>query len=152
MLSSNALKYNIAVHPSFYAGGVVFLLYFYLLLLSLLILGLSGLMFSFFVFLSAVALYGGKKAYGQEYDLRLSDSGLVEIVCEDNDVTIAEISRSSFYNHFCLCLHLQKVHTDISNLIDKKKKVEKFFVVIYRDAVSEAEYRLLARLINTGRY
>lgn len=150
MLSSNALRHSFAVNTSFYGGVFVFMLYFFVVLLSLLVVELSWLSAPFFVFLLIIAFVGGKKASGQVYNLKLSDSGLVEVISENNDLISAKISPSSFYNSFFLCLHLQKNVNDISNLINNKK-FSNSFIVIYRDAVSEAEYRLLARLINTGR-
>ncbi len=97
-----------------------------------------------------VAVYGGKKNYAQRYNLQLSDSGLVEFVSKNGDLISAKIGSSSFYNGFFLSLHLQNNPADLANLIDRKK-VSNSFIVIYRDAVSEQEYRLLARLINSGR-
>jgi hypothetical protein len=133
-----------------YGAVFVFMLYFVLILLSILVVGWSWLSAPFFVLLMIIAVAGGKKAHGQVYNLKLSDSGLVEIRSENNDLISAKISSSSFYNSFFLYLHLQNSSTDISNLINNKK-VSNSFIVIYRDAVKEAEYRLLARLINSGR-
>lgn len=126
------------------------MLYFVVILLSLLVIGLSWLSAPFFILLSIIAIYGGKKASEQVYNLKLSDSGLVDLVSQNNEFISAKISRFSFYNSFFLCLHLQNNPRDLSSLT-KYKNISDFFIVIYRDAVSEEQYRLLARLINTGR-
>lgn len=150
MLSSNALKYSVAVNTSVYGGVFVFMLYFSVILLSIWGVGVSWLSVPFFVLLLIIAIYGGKKAHGQIYNLKLSDSGLVSLISANNDLISAKISPSSFYNSFFLCIHLYNSPTDIHYLINNKKRYNAF-IVIYRDAVSEAEYRLLARLINSGR-
>jgi|GEM_PF-3329404 len=150
MLSSNALKYSVVVNTSVYGGVFVFMLYFSVILLSIWVVGVSWLSVPFFVLLLIIAIYGGKKAYGQIYNLKLSDSGLVSLISANNDLISAKISPSSFYNSFFLCIHLHNSPTDIHYLINNKKRYNAF-IVIYRDAVSEAEYRLLARLINSGR-
>ena len=146
MLSSNTLKYNITVTRSFYAAVFVFVLYCSVILLLLLIFSVSWLTFPLFVFLLAVAVYGAEKAYRQRYQLKLSDSGLVE-VSADGEVINGVVSASSFYNALFLSLHLKNKANDFS----KPGNSKTFSIVIYRDAVNESEYRLLARLINFGR-
>lgn len=150
MLSSNALKYNVTVNTSLYGGVFVFALYFSVILLASWVVGLSWLSAPFFVLLLIIAIYGGKKAHGQRYNLKFSDSGLVSFTSAHNDLIRAKISPSSFYNSFFLYIHLQNSPTDIYYFINNKKS-DNSFVVIYRDAVSEEQYRLLARLINSGR-
>lgn len=124
------------------------MLYLFVILLSLLVVELSWLTAPFFVLLLIIAIYGGKKAHGQLYNLKLSDSGLVDVVSESNAVISAKISPSSFYNSFFLYLHLQDnpMHPSLIG-----RNISDFVIVIYRDAVSEEQYRLLARLINNGR-
>jgi hypothetical protein len=103
----------------------------------------------FSLFLLMIAAYAGKKSHDQTYNLKLSDTGLVDAVCANKQLISGEISRSSFYNGFCLFIHLQSRATDLANLITPKKPSHKF-IVIYKDAVKEDEYRLLARLIKIG--
>ena len=150
MLSANALKHNITVHTSIYGGVVVFILYFLLILLSVFILGVSWSTSPFLIILFAIAVYGAKKAAAQSYQLKVSDSGKLEAGVINGCIVSAQISDSSFYNSFFLCLRLQNNPADISDM-RHRENIRKAFIVIYRDAVSEAEYRLLARLINTGR-
>ena len=148
MLSSSTLKYNITVNSSIYAAILVFALYCAVLLLLLLIFNISWLTFPLFVFLLAVALYGAGKAYRQRYHLKLSDSGRVEVISSANGELISGlVSASSFYNGLFLSLHLKNNPNDFPKLSNSKK----LSVVIYKDAVSESEYRLLARLINFRR-
>lgn len=150
MLSVNTLKHNITVHPSLYGGVTVFILYFLLILLSLLIVGVSWLTFPLLIVLFASAVYGGKKASAQSYQLKVSDSGLLEVAFINGGVVSGQISCSSFYNSFFLCLRLLPPSAENLSLCNREN-IRKACIVIYRDAVSEAEYRLLARLINTGR-
>ncbi|MFT6927233.1 MAG: hypothetical protein ACJAZP_002863 [Psychromonas sp.] len=149
MSYSSALKYNIVVSTSLYGGVFVFTLYSSLILLLLLVVELTWLSIILSVFLVLIAAYGGKKAYAQTYQLKLSDTGKIDVVFANKQLLRGEISSSSFYNGFCLFVHLQSRPTDLSNLIIHKKPAKRF-IVIYKDAVKEDEYRLLARLIKTG--
>lgn len=97
-----------------------------------------------------IAAYGAKKSYAHTCNIKLSDTGKMEVVFANKQLISGEISGSSFYNGFCLFIHLQSRPTDLSDLIIQKK-ASKRFIVIYKDAVKEDEYRLLARLIKTGR-
>ena len=104
-----------------------------------------GKSFPLFLFLLVLAVYGARKAYQQKYQLKLSDSGRVEVFT-NGELISGVVSASSFYNTFFLSLRLQNNPHEFSRLSHNKK----VSVVIYRDAVSEFEYRLLARLINVG--
>lgn len=137
------LKYNINVKRSLYAAILVFSLYSFVILLLLLIFNISWLTFPLYILLLAVALYGAGKAHRQRYQLKLSDSGQVE-VSVDGELIPGLVAASSFYNSLFLSLHLKNNPNDFSNISNNKR----FSVVIYRDAVSESEYRLLARLVN----
>ena len=148
MLSSSTLKYSITVNSSIYAAICIFALYCSVILFLLLIFNISWLTFPLFVFLLAVAIYGAGKAYRQGYNLKLSESGRVEVISSANGELISGlVSASSFYNGFFLSLHVENNPNDFSNRSNSKK----LSVVIYRDAVSESEHRLLARLINFRR-
>ena len=146
MLSSSSLKYKITVSRSIYAAVFVFALYAFVIILLLLIFNISRLTFPFFILLLIIAVYGAVKAYRQRYQLKLSDSGLVELSV-NGELISGLIAASSFYNSFFLSLHLQSDPNYFSAISSNKK----LSIVIYRDAVSESEYRLLARLINFGR-
>ncbi|PKH01757.1 hypothetical protein CXF72_15010 [Psychromonas sp. MB-3u-54] len=147
MSYSSALKYNICVNTSLYGGVFVFTLYSSLILLLLLVVELTWLSITLSLFLLGIAAYGGKKSYADTYNIKLSDTGKMEVVFADKELISGEIGGSSFYNGFCLFIHLQSRPTD---LITRKKPFKKF-IVIYKDAVKEDEYRLLARLIKIGR-
>lgn len=149
MSCSSALKYNICVSTSIYGGVFVFTLYSSLILLFLIVVELTWLSLILSLFLLMIAAYAGKKSHDQTYNLKLSDTGQVDVVFSNKQLMSGEISRSSFYNSFCLFIHLQSRATDLSNLITPKKPTNKF-IVIYKDAVQEDEYRLLARLIKIG--
>ncbi|WP_041765694.1 protein YgfX [Psychromonas ingrahamii] len=149
MSYSSALKYNISVNTSIYRGVFVFTLYSSLILLLLLVVELTWLSITLSLFLLVIAAYGGKKSYADTYNIKLSDTGKMEVVLANKQLISAEIGASSFYNGFCLFIHLQSRPTDLSNLITQKKRSKKF-IVIYKDAVKEDEYRLLARLIKIG--
>jgi len=150
MSYSSALKYNIVVSTSLYGGVFVFTLYSSLILLFLLVVELTWLSIILALFLLLIAAYGGKKAYAQTYNIKLSDTGKIDLSFANQQLISGEISSSSFYNGFCLLIHLQSRPTDLSSLILEKKPAKRF-IVIYKDAVKEDEYRLLARLIKTGR-
>lgn len=150
MSYSSALKYNICVNTSIYGGVFVFTLYSSLILLLLLIVELTWLSIILSLFLLVIAAYGGKQTYGQTYNIKLSDTGKINVVLANKQLISGEISSSSFYNGFCLFIYLQSRPTDLSNLIIQKKPAERF-IVIYKDAVKEDEYRLLARVIKIGR-
>ena len=144
MLSSNALQYNLVIYPSVYAGIAVLTLYFSLILLLLLIFSLSWLSLPFLILLLLAAIYGAQKAYRQSCTLKLSASGVIEVLFANGDLITGKISPSSFYNSLFLSLHLVNSASDFS------KKNSQSRIVIYRDAIGEPEYRLLARLINFG--
>ncbi len=145
MLSATTLKHNITVKPSLYAAISVFALYACAILLLLLIFSISWLTFPLYLLLLAIAAYGAGKAYRQRYMLKLSDSGLVEVrMFADGRVISGIVSASSFYNQLFLSLHLKNNPDDLV----RPRHSNKLAVVIYRDAVSESEYRLLARTIN----
>jgi len=150
MSYSSALKYNICVNTSIYGGVFVFTLYSSLILLLLLIVELTWLSIILSLFLLVIAAYGGKQSYAQTYNIKVSDSGKIDLVFANKQSISGEISSSSFHNGFCLFIHLQIRPTKLSNLIIQKKPAKRF-VVIYKDAVKEEEYRLLARLIKIGR-
>lgn len=149
MLSSNALKYSLVINPSVYAGIAVFSLYFSLVLLLLLIFNISWLSLPFLILLLLVAIYGAQKACRKSYTLKLSDSGVIEVLFANGDLITGKISPSSFYNSLFLSLHLINSASDFSKKNSLKKKYQSR-IVIYRDAIGEPEYRLLARLINFG--
>jgi len=150
MSYSNALRYNISVTTSIYGGVFVFTLYFSLILLLLVMFGLTWLSLFFSLVLLIIAAYAGKKSHQQTYNIKLSDTGQVEVVFSNQQLISGEISPSSFYNGFCIFLHLQRSPIGLPNLMIQSKPSKKFFV-IYKDAVKENEYRLLARTINIGR-
>jgi len=150
MSYSSALKYNICVNTSIYGGVFVFTLYSSLILLLLLIVELTWLSIILSLFLLVIAAYGGKQSYAQTYNIKVSDSGKIDLVFANKQSISGEISSSSFYNGFCLFIHLQIRPTELSNLIIQQNPAKRF-VVIYKDAVKEEEYRLLARLIKIGR-
>lgn len=151
MSYSSALKYNICVSTSIYGGVFVFTLYSSLILLLLLVVELTWLSVILSLFLLLIAAYAGKQSYTQTYNLKLSDTGKIEVIFANKELLCGEISAASFYNGFCLFIHLQSRSTDLSNLIIRKKPCKRF-IVIYRDAVKEDEYRLLARLVKIGRW
>lgn len=144
MLSSNALKYKISVSPSYYAGIVISLLYLLLLLLSLMVVSLTIMTLFFYAVLVVFALYAGRKAYLQTDQLLLSESGLVERNIGELCYS-GKISPRSFYNGFFILLRLEMKE----GVFTVKNTTQ--FITVYKDAVSEEHYRLLARLINSGR-
>ncbi|MFT7052781.1 MAG: hypothetical protein ACJAU1_000331 [Psychromonas sp.] len=150
MSYSSALKYNICVNTSLYGGVFVFTLYSSLILLLLLVVELTWLSVILSLFLLLIAAYGGRQSYAHTYNIKLSDTGKIDVIFANKQLLCGEISASSFYNGFCLCILLQSRPTDLSNLIIPQKPTKRF-IVIYKDAVKEDEYRLLARLINIGR-
>ena len=150
MSYSSALKYNIFVNTSIYGGVFVFTLYSSLILSLLLVVELTWLSITLSIFLLGIAAYGGEKSYANTYIIKLSDTGKMEVIFANKQLIRGEIGTSSFYNGFCLFIHFQSRSTNLSNIITQKKPFKKF-IVIYKDAVKEKEFRLLARLIKIGR-
>ncbi len=150
MPSSIALKYNIVVNTSIYGGVFVFALYFFLILFILLFFEIVFLTLIFSVLLLVLAVYAAEKAYAQRYKLKVSDAGDIEVEFVDKEIISAQISSRSFYNGFCMYLSLHSKADDCFNVSDKAD-VFKTYIVIYRDAVTEEQYRLLARQVNIGR-
>jgi hypothetical protein len=148
MPSASTLKYEITVQRSLYAALCVFFLYGFVIVLLLLVCRISWLTFPLYMFLLTVAVYGAGRNYQQRYYLKLSDCGLVELkTSTDGSSASGVISASSFYNNLFIFLHLKSNPNDFATINESRKVT----VVIYRDAVSESEYRLLARLINFRR-
>ncbi|MGB5445436.1 MAG: hypothetical protein WBM99_08005 [Psychromonas sp.] len=149
MSCSNALKYDISVNPSVYGGVTVFILYVCLVFFFLAVVELTWLSLVFSLILLIMAGYAGYKFYARTYTIKLNDAAQVAVLYRNKLLISGDIGPSSFYNGFCLCLHLQSNSNELSNLITRKKTPEKF-IMIYKDAVKADEYRLLARLINLG--
>lgn len=149
MSSANTLKHKITVSCSFYGALFVFSLYLALIVLALLLFGISWLTFPIIIALLSLAGYGGGKQYLQQCQLQLSDSGLIEVVEKSGETISAEVSERSFYNSLFIALRLQHKRDDLYLIV--RKKLPHNYLMIYRDAVSEPEYRFLARLINSRR-
>jgi hypothetical protein len=147
MSSSHALKYNILINTSIYGGVFVFALYSIIILLVLLVFDLTWLTIVCSIILLIIAIFAGKNTYAQTYSLRLSDRGEVELILTDGAVIDGKISNASFYNSFCVYLYLETNSTNLLKPVKKSKKL----IVIYKDAVNTEQYRMLARLIHTGR-
>jgi len=111
---------------------------------SLTVVPLSFISFPLYFILFCIALYAAKKSFVEQGWLLLSESGLVERKV-NGKLFNGNIGHSSFYNGFFIFLQL-----DINSSIFSKKKSRQF-MVIYKDAITHEQYRLLARLINSGR-
>ena len=144
MSSLNALKYKITVKRSYYAGIVIFLLYLFVILLSLPVVSIYPLSLFCYLLLFVIALYAAKNAHSQQAELLLSESGLIERIIGEK-IYSGKIGQYSIYNGFFILLQL-----DIKSSVFTQE-VTKQFIIIYKDAISEGQYRLLARLINSGR-
>jgi len=146
MLSATTLTHSIYVKRSIYAGIVVFAFYSIAILLLLLFIGITWLTAALYFVLFGIALYGARKACLPISLLKLSDAGYIEVEVK-GELKVGFVSRSSFYNGLFISLNIEPNKDDFLSGGDDKA----FFIVIYRDAVSEHEYRLLARMINFGR-
>ena len=144
MSSLNALKYKITVSRSYYAGIAVFLLYSSVIALTLLVTSLTPISLLLYLLLFAIACYSARKAFQQQDELLISESGLVERVLEDTRYH-GKINGGSFYNGCFIFLKL-----DVKSTVMAGKEIKQF-MTIYKDAISEEQYRLIARLINSGR-
>ena len=143
MSSLSALKYKITINQSYYAGLFIFLLYSGVIALTLLVVSVTLFSLFLYLLLFVLAVYSARKAYLQNDEFLLSDSGLVErFVCGTRH--IGKISGSSFYNAWFIYLKLDIT----SNTIPEKKTKQS--IIIYTDAIREDQFRLLARLINSG--
>ncbi|WP_435236111.1 hypothetical protein ACR30L_00535 [Psychromonas sp. PT13] len=146
MLSATTLTHSFDVKPSIYAGIVVIGLYSLAILILLLFTGITWLTFPLFILLCGIAFYGAKKAYLQTSLLKVNDAGYVEVEI-NGEVKSGLISRASYYNGLFISLNIEPNKDDFMQVTNGKS----FFIVIYRDAVREFEYRFLARMINFGR-
>ena len=144
MSSLNALKYKVSVNASYYAAGVMFLLYLLVIMLTLTVVSLSFFSLPFYFILFGIALYASKKSFLEQGVLLLSDSGLVERILGGKSFN-GSIGQSSFYNGFFIFLQLEVTN---STFLQKKNRQ---FMIIYKDAITNEQYRLLARLIKSGR-
>jgi len=144
MSSLSALRYKITVNPSYYAGSAVFLLYGFVICLALFVTPLTIVSSVLYLLLFLITLFAAKNAVSRVATFLLCESGLVERKLGDKYYA-GEISAASFYNRFFIFLILKGMK---SGLFDKE---EKQFIIIYRDAISVQHYRLLARIINSGR-
>lgn len=144
MSSLNALKYKVHIKRSYYAGAAIFLLYLFVILVSFRVVSASPVSLFLYLLLFLIAVYAANKAYQQQGELALSDSGLVECIAGDKTCS-GKIGRYSLYNGLFIFLHL-----DIQNSAFTQQ-TSKHFITIYKDAISEEQYRLIARLINNGR-
>ena len=143
MQSANTLKYKITVKPSFYAAAFAFILYSSVVIILLLIFNISWLTFPLYILLLVIAVHGVRKAYQTKFYLELSESGQVKIIVKE-EVIRGVVSASSFYNGLFISLYLKNERNDFTDKSNSKKST----LVIYRDAVKESDYRLLARIIN----
>lgn len=144
MSSLNALKYKITVNPSCIAGIIIFLLYCVVIFFALFVTALTPTSSIFYLLLLSVAYFAAKNAAKHAGEFLLSESGLVERRLGDNDYA-GKISEACFYNRFFIFLIFKEMRSSLS---DNGKKQ---FMIIYRDAISEEHYRLLARIISSGR-
>jgi hypothetical protein len=146
MRFANTLKYNITVKRSFYAAAFVFALYCSFIILLLLIFNISWLTFLLYLLLLVIAVYGARKAYQFKCHLKISESGQVNVIVKGETIN-GVVSTSSFYNALFISLCLKSDPSDFTNISHSKKRA----IIIYRDAVSELDYRLVARIINFSR-
>lgn len=123
---------------------MIFLLYIFIILLAIFVVPLTTVSLIFCFLLFTIALYASRKAYLKHDELLLSESGLLERRVGEL-LYHGKINPGSFYNGFFVFLQL-----DIKSAVFTEKD-SKQFITIYKDAVSEEQYRLLARLINNGR-
>jgi hypothetical protein len=130
---------------------LVFSLYSSIILLLLLLFDINWLTTICSLILLVIAVYAGKNTHAQTYSLKLSDRGEVELILKNQNRLTGKISKASFYNGLCVYLYIQANPMQLGNLLTSKKNSKKL-VVIYKDAVTTEQYRLLARLINTGLY
>jgi len=146
MPSVITLIHSIDVKCSIYAGIVVIGLYAVAISILLLFTGITWLTAPLFMLLWGIAFYGARKAYLQHSFLKLNDTGYIEVEV-NGEVKSGMISRASYYNGLFISLNIEPNADDFSQAANGKS----FFIVVYRDAVREFEYRLLARMINFGR-
>jgi len=143
MQSVNTLKHNIIVRPSFYGATCAFILYSSVVIILLLIFNISWFTFPLYTLLLVTAVYGARKAYQAKFYIEVSESEQVKIIVKE-EVIRGLVSASSFYNGLFIFLSLKNDPRNFTNKSQSKKQI----FVIYRDAVKESDYRLLARIIN----
>jgi len=144
MSSLNALKYKITIKRSYYAGAVNLLLYSVVIFSLQFVIPVTLSSSIFYFILLIIALIAAQKSYQQSDQFMLSESSLVERIIDEKSY-YGKIGRGSFYNGFFIFLILEMSDRVIT--IKRSKQ----FIIIYNDAITKSDYRLLARLINSGR-
>jgi hypothetical protein len=145
MSSLNALKYKVSVTPSYHAGAVMFLLYSFVTLITLTVTTFTTLSGLIYLLLFCIVFYVAREAYLSCDEIKLSESGLVERQLEGKRY-YGVISGKSFYNTWLIVLKLEVK----DNLFSEKSMKQLMF--IYKDAISEEHFRLLAQVINNRRH
>ncbi len=145
MSSSSALKHNISVNTSIYGGVFIFAVYSIIPFYLLIVFQPFWLSLTYSLPLFTLAYLSARKTYKLCYQLKVNELSEVELKYSRGKLIQATISKVSIYNRFCIYLVLEE-----KNMLIGQAKAKRKSIVIYRDAVSEANYRLLARLINTG--
>lgn len=123
----------------------MFLLYSLVILLTLPIIDFTVASIFIYLLLFAIAMLVAWKTYLLNYEIQFSESGLIENAQDDKHYS-GVISGKSFYNNYFIFLTLEVKHHELS-----EKKVKQF-IVIYKDAICEEYFRLIAQIINNRRH
>lgn len=149
MSSLSVLKYNIQAKPSFIGKRLVMAFFVIFAILLILLWGVSWLSFSILIIYSLVVFSFVKSLQPIPFHCLVAENGSIEI--NKPYFLLGEISGRSFYNGWVLFLCVEEKSKLLINTEQKHNKSKKWFVV-FCDSVSNKEYRLMARLINTGRW
>ena len=148
MSSSSALNYNIQSTASNIAKVLAIIL---LLLIAIILFLLWGVGWFSAIFLFAyvsASFYLVHSLKPLHFTCSLSETGNIEV--DQPLKIIGNINSRSFYNGWILLLCVE-VADKLLIKGQQHDKPRKWFIVFY-DSVTEEEYRLLARIINSTRW
>ena len=149
MSSSSALKYNIHNKPSFIAKALAMFFFLAIAFLFVLLWGIGWVSLLCLLAYLSTAFYIVYSLPFLPFSSRLSESGEIEI---NQPIKVTgDISARSFYNGWVLLLCVEvndALFVSDKHNKHKHNKPRKWFIV-FHDSVTDSEYRLLARLINS---
>jgi len=148
MLSSNALNYNIQSTASIIAKILAIIVLLLSTIILFLLWGVGWFSVIFLIVYMSASFFLVYSLKPLPFTCSLSETGNIEV--DQPLQVVGNISSRSFYNGWILFLCVE-VADKLLIKGQQHDKPRKWFVVFY-DNVTEEEYRLLARIINSTRW
>ena len=148
MSSSSALNYNIQSTHSFIANVLAIITLLFSAILLFLLWGVGWFSVVFLIAYILTSFYLVQSSTLLPFSCALSETGNIEI---NKPMVIAgKINPRSFYNGWIILLCVEATDKLLVKQLQHNKP-RKWFIVFY-DSVTEEDYHLLARLINSARW